>query len=65
MPPAWRVADGDTVTVSSPQGSMAVKAVLTEEMPPGVVFMADHFTDPMANTLTLNSNLCRVNIQKG
>ena len=59
------VADGDTVTVSSPQGSLAVKAVLTEEMPPGVVFMADHFTDPMANTLTLNSNLCRVNIQKG
>jgi hypothetical protein len=30
-----------------------------------VVFMADHFSDPMANTLTFNSNLCHVNIQKG
>jgi anaerobic selenocysteine-containing dehydrogenase len=59
------VVAGDEVTVSSPQGSIAVKVVLSEEMPPGVVFLADHFTDPMANTLTLNSNLCRVNIQKG
>jgi predicted molibdopterin-dependent oxidoreductase YjgC len=60
-----QVADGDAVTLSSPQGSIAVKAVLTDEMPLGVVFLADHFADPMANTLTLNSNLCRVNIQKG
>ncbi len=59
------VADGDMVTVSSQQGSLTVKAELSDEMPPGVVFMADHFSDPMANTLTLNSNLCRVNIQKG
>jgi hypothetical protein len=29
------------------------------------VFLADHFADPMANSLTINSNLCRVNIQKG
>ena len=62
---ALAVADGDMVTVSSDQGSVAVKAVVTEEMPPGVVFLADHFSDPMANTLTLNSNLCHVNIQKG
>jgi predicted molibdopterin-dependent oxidoreductase YjgC len=62
---ALAVADGDMVTVSSNEGSVAVKAVVTEEMPPGVVFMADHFSDPMANTLTFNSNLCHVNIQKG
>ena len=59
------VADGDMVTVSSQQGSINVKAELSDELPPGVVFMADHFSDPMANTLTLNSNLCHVNIQKG
>jgi anaerobic selenocysteine-containing dehydrogenase len=59
------IADGDLVTISSPQGNITVKATLTEAMPPGVVFLADHFADPMANTLTLNSNLCRVNIQKG
>jgi predicted molibdopterin-dependent oxidoreductase YjgC len=59
------VAEGDEVNVSSPQGSIAVKVALSDEMPAGVVFLADHFAEPMANTLTLNSNLCRVNIQKG
>jgi predicted molibdopterin-dependent oxidoreductase YjgC len=59
------IAEGDLVTVSSPQGNVAVKAVLSDALPAGVVFMADHFADPMANTLTFNSNLCRVIIQKG
>ena len=59
------IADGDQVTISSPQGSITVKATLSDMMPPGVVFLADHFADPMANSLTINSNLCRVNIQKG
>ncbi len=59
------IAEGDLVTVSSTQGNVAVKAVLSDALPTGVVFMADHFADPMANTLTFNSNLCRVIIQKG
>ena len=59
------VVDGDEVTVSSPQGSIVVKVQLSDDMPAGAVFLADHFAEPMANTLTLNSNLCRVNIQKG
>ncbi|WP_449245116.1 molybdopterin-dependent oxidoreductase [Desulfobacca acetoxidans] len=59
------IAAAEKVTVSSNQGSIAVTVALTEEMPAGVVFLADHFADRMANTLTLNSNLCRVTIQKG
>jgi anaerobic selenocysteine-containing dehydrogenase len=59
------VAADEEVTVSSPQGSIGVRVNLCDDLPPGVVFLADHFTDPMANILTFNSNLCRVTIQKG
>jgi hypothetical protein len=34
-------------------------------MPAGVVFLPEHFGDPAAHDLTLNSNLVRVTIQKG
>ena len=59
------VAAGDRVTVSSAQGHIAVSVALNDALPEGVVFMADHFAEPLANNLTFNSNLCRVNIQKG
>lgn len=59
------VKNGERVKVTSVQGSVTVPVALAPDLPPGVVFMADHFTDPMANTLTVNSNLCRVTIQKG
>ncbi len=59
------VVEGETVTVSSPQGRIAVPVALNDDLPAGVVFLADHFAEPLANSLTLNSNLCRVNIQKG
>lgn len=59
------VGEGDLVKISSAQGAIEVKVTLCDDLPAGVVFLADHFADPMANTLTFNSNLCRVTIQKG
>jgi hypothetical protein len=34
------------------------------DLPPGVAFLPEHFGEPAANELTLNSNLVRVTIQK-
>ncbi|MGQ9920581.1 MAG: molybdopterin-dependent oxidoreductase [Desulfobacca sp.] len=59
------VAAGETVTVSSPQGRITVPVAVNDDLPSGVVFLADHFAEPLANSLTSNSNLCRVTIQKG
>jgi len=56
---------GETATVSSAQGKIAVPVALNDDLPAGVVFLADHFAEPMANSLTSNSNICRVTIQKG
>ena len=34
------------------------------DLPAGVAFLPEHFGEPAANELTLNSNLVRVTIQK-
>jgi formate dehydrogenase major subunit len=46
------VADGEAVTVSSRRGSVRVKARVTEQVPPGMVWMAFHFREGNANWLT-------------
>jgi hypothetical protein len=38
---------------------------LNPDLPPGLVFLPEHFAEPAANALTLNSNLVRVTISKG
>jgi len=59
------LAAGDTAKVTSSQGEISVPVALSPEMPPGVVFLPEHFAQPPVHLLTLNSNLVRVTIQKG
>ena len=59
------LAEGDTAKVISSQGEISVPVALAPEMPPGVVFLPEHFAEPPVHLLTLNSNLVRVTIQKG
>jgi formate dehydrogenase alpha subunit len=59
------LAAGDTAKVTSSQGEISVPVTLAPEMPPGVVFLPEHFVLPPVHLLTLNSNLVRVTIQKG
>jgi predicted molibdopterin-dependent oxidoreductase YjgC len=62
---ALGLSDGETAKVISSQGEISLPVTVTPDLPPGVVFMPDHFAAPAANVLTLNSNLVRVTIQKG
>jgi formate dehydrogenase major subunit len=48
------IADGEYVIVSSRRGSVKVKARVTEQIPPGLVWMAFHFREGNANWLTNN-----------
>ena len=59
------LAAGEVVKVISSHGEISVPVDLSANMPPGVVFLPEHFAAPAANDLTLNSNLVRVTIQKG
>ncbi|MHB8068006.1 MAG: molybdopterin-dependent oxidoreductase [Desulfobaccales bacterium] len=59
------LTDGDTAKITSSQGEISAPVVLAPEMPPGVVFLPEHFVSPPVHLLTLNSNLVRVTIQKG
>ncbi len=46
------IADGEYVMVSSRRGAVRVKARVTEQVPPGLVWMAFHFREGNANWLT-------------
>jgi formate dehydrogenase major subunit len=48
------IADGEYVMVSSRRGAVKVKARVTEQIPPGLVWMAFHFREGNANWLTNN-----------
>jgi len=48
------VKNNEYVIVSSRRGSVKVKARVTEQIPPGLVWMAFHFRDGNANWLTNN-----------
>ncbi len=59
------VAAGEVVKVISSYGEISAPVDLSMAVPAGVVFLPEHFAEPAANDLTLNSNLVRVTIQKG
>ena len=48
------VVNGEYVKVSSRRGSVKVRARVTEEVPPGLVWMSFHFREGNANWLTNN-----------
>ncbi len=56
--------EGDEATVISSYGEIAATVKLSLDLPPGVAFLPEHFAEPPANKLTLNSNLVRVTIQR-
>jgi len=47
-----RVKNKDVVTLESKRGSIEVEARVTDEVPPGLVFVPIHFADSCANVLT-------------
>lgn len=49
------VGNGDTVTVSSRRGSIAVKARMTTRVPEGTVFIPMHYHEAAANVLTIDA----------
>ena len=55
---------GEEVKVISSHGEVAATVQFSLDLPPGVAFLPEHFGEPAANELTLNSNLVRVTIQK-
>jgi formate dehydrogenase alpha subunit len=48
------IEDGEVVKVSSRRGELTVKAKLTEQVVPGLVFMSFHWSETPTNVLTLN-----------
>lgn len=68
------IEDGELVKVSSRRGSLSVKAKITEQVVPGLVFMSFHWNEVPTNVLTLNEydpisgtaefKACAVNIAK-
>nr|WP_248278389.1 molybdopterin dinucleotide binding domain-containing protein [Bacillus sp. DNRA2] len=48
------IEDGEIVHVSSRRGELTVKAKLTEQVVPGLVFMSFHWSETPTNVLTLN-----------
>ena len=49
---ALGVKDGDMVQVSSRRGMVCAKAHITEDSPPGVIFMTFHFSESVTNLIT-------------
>ncbi|MBW1991738.1 MAG: molybdopterin-dependent oxidoreductase [Deltaproteobacteria bacterium] len=58
------LAAGDEVRIISSHGEITAPVTLDASLPPGVVFLPEHFAEPAAHRLTLNSNLVRVTLQK-
>jgi formate dehydrogenase major subunit len=46
------IADGDTVRVSSPRGSIELRAIVMGQVAQGTVFIPFHFKEAPANALT-------------
>jgi formate dehydrogenase major subunit len=49
---ALGIEDGEMIRVSSRRGEVTVKAKVTDQVPPGMVWMAFHFREACANWLT-------------
>ncbi len=68
------IQQGEIIRVRSRRGNVAVKANITPEIPPGMVWMAFHFTEGNANwltnaafdpnTLTAEYKACAVRLEK-
>lgn len=68
------IEDGEFVSVRSRRGELTVKAKITEQVAPGLVFMSFHWSDVPTNVLTLNEydpisgtaefKSCAVNVSK-
>ncbi|MEH7113671.1 molybdopterin dinucleotide binding domain-containing protein [Neobacillus niacini] len=48
------ITDGEVVQVRSRRGELKVKAKITEQVVPGLVFMSFHWSETPTNVLTLN-----------
>jgi anaerobic selenocysteine-containing dehydrogenase len=48
------IEDGEIVKVRSRRGELSVKAKVTEQVVPGLVFMSFHWRETPTNVLTLN-----------
>ena len=58
------LAEGDEAKIISSHGEITAPVTLDASLAPGVVFLPEHFAEPAAHMLTLNSNLVRVTLQK-
>jgi anaerobic selenocysteine-containing dehydrogenase len=58
------LAEGDEAKIISSHGEITAPVTLDATLAQGVVFLPEHFAEPAAHMLTLNSNLVRVTIQK-
>lgn len=68
------ITDGEVVQVSSRRGTLTVKAKVTEQVAPGLVFMSFHWHEVPTNVLTINEydpisgtaefKACAVNVEK-
>jgi formate dehydrogenase alpha subunit len=50
-----RVKNKDVVTLKTRRGSIEAEARVTDEVPPGLLFVPFHFPDPCANVLTIST----------
>ncbi|MEH7181186.1 molybdopterin dinucleotide binding domain-containing protein [Neobacillus vireti] len=51
---ALGIVDGEIVQVRSRRGELTVKAKITDQVVPGLVFMSFHWSETPTNVLTLN-----------
>ncbi|MDM5331447.1 molybdopterin dinucleotide binding domain-containing protein [Neobacillus sp. CF12] len=51
---ALGITDGEVVQVRSRRGELKVKAKITDQVVPGLVFMSFHWSETPTNVLTLN-----------
>ncbi|MDD2899370.1 MAG: molybdopterin-dependent oxidoreductase [Desulfuromonadaceae bacterium] len=61
---AAKIVENDVVTVTSPSGSMKLKAKVTPRMPAGVVFAPYHFSEAPINTIWSGSPVTLVTVSK-
>lgn len=61
---AMKIAEGDTVTVTSGTGSIQVAAKVGKRVPQGVVFAPYHFGEGSVNTITDGSEVTWVTVAK-
>lgn len=58
----YGIRDKDTISVESRRGKVTTKVQVTDQVPPGIVFMTFHFKETPTNVLTIASTdpVCRI-----